>query len=67
MFKEGDRIRLVSMHDDPDPVPAGTEGTVQFCTDCSLFRPPFTQVGVAWDNGRSLMLCIPPDRAVRVS
>lgn len=57
-FKAGDRVRLVSMIDDPDPIPAGTAGTV--------VRPypqrDWLQLDVAWDNGRSLMLCIPPDR-----
>ena len=27
-FKAGDRVRLISMTDDPDPIPAGTTGTV---------------------------------------
>lgn len=66
MFKEGDRIRLVRMGNDPDPVPVGTEGTVEYYQECSSFRPAFTQVGVKWDNGRSLSLCIPPDCAVKV-
>jgi hypothetical protein len=27
-LKAGDRVRLVSMADDPDPIPAGATGTV---------------------------------------
>ena len=54
----GDRIRLVAMPDDPDPIPAGTTGTV------AAVRPHGTwaQVDVDWDNGRKLMLVVPPDQ-----
>jgi hypothetical protein len=43
----GDRIELISMPEEPDPIPPGTRGTVQY--------------GVKWDNGRGLSLCVPPD------
>ena len=56
--KAGDRVRLVSMADDPDPIPAGATGTVAGVYPHS----DWTQVDVDWDNGRSLMLSIPPDR-----
>ena len=49
--KVGDRIRLVSMPDDPDPLAEGTTGTVVSVTD-----GPYGQIGVDWDNGRSLFL-----------
>ena len=49
--KKGDRIRLLSMPDDPDPIAVGSTGTVTFVT-----TGPLAQVGVAWDNGRSLNL-----------
>jgi hypothetical protein len=56
--KPGDRIRLLAMTDDPDPIPPGTTGTViavrQLGTRC--------QVDVAWQNGRTLMLVVPPDQ-----
>jgi hypothetical protein len=46
------------MTDDPDPIPPGTTGTViavrQLGTRC--------QVDVAWQNGRTLMLVVPPDQ-----
>lgn len=56
----GHRIMLLSMPDDPNPIPVGTAGEVTWVN-------PFvfdgqTQVGVHWDNGRTLMLCVPPDR-----
>ncbi len=56
-FKTGDRVRLVRMADDPDPIPVGTTGTVVGVHTHS----DWTQVDVDWDNGRSLMLSIPPD------
>jgi len=61
MYKVGDRVEMVSMPDDPHPIPPGTQGTVDMVTEVS-FAGGFTQIGVEWDNGRSLMVCIPPDR-----
>ena len=55
--KAGDRVRLVSMTDDPDPIPAGTTGTVAGVYP----QRGWMQVDVDWDTGRSLMLSIPPD------
>lgn len=59
-FKEGDRVRLVFMPDDPDPVQAGTLGTVRDTTELP-FKPPQLQVHVNWDNGRTLSCVCPPD------
>ncbi len=56
-LKAGDRIRLVRMADDPDPMPVGQRGTVVRIHS----HGDWTQVDVDWDNGRSLMLSIPPD------
>lgn len=44
---------LTSMSDDPDPIPPGTQGVVTWVGD-----PDVTprQVGVKWDDGRTLML-----------
>ncbi len=60
-LKAGDRIRLLSM-DDPDPIPAGTIGTVVAVYPQS----DWTQVDVDWEGGRSLMLSIPPDQVQRI-
>ena len=51
MALPGDRIRLLSMPDDPDPIPAGSTGTV-----VSVTTGTFAQLEVEWDNGRSLAL-----------
>lgn len=63
-FHAGDRIRLVSMGDDPDPIEPGAEGRV-------ILEPVWFldawQVTVSWDNGRSLNLCMPPDRAEKIA
>mgnify|MGYP003401234168 CR=1 FL=1 len=45
----GTRITLNSMNDPYTPVESGTRGTVRYVDDAG-------QVGVTWDNGRSLSL-----------
>ncbi len=56
--KPGDRIELISMANDPDPVPAGTLGTV-----VNVYKQDgWSQIDVDWDNGRALMLVTPEDR-----
>lgn len=45
---KGDRVRLVSMTGDQDPIEPGSEGTV-------LHADPIS-VSVDWDNGRKLGL-----------
>ena len=60
--KPGDRIRLIAMPDDPDPIPPGTNGTVVSVQQIDHGRDAWHQIDVAWDNGRSLMLTLPPDQ-----
>jgi hypothetical protein len=48
----GDRVRLTGpMRNDPDPVPVGTEGTVDW-----IGMTAVQVCGVKWDNGRRLIL-----------
>ena len=62
-LKVGDRIRLVSMLDDPDPIPAGTMGVV---TEIHV-HSDWTQLEISWENGRMLMLVLLPDQIAIVS
>lgn len=67
MFSKGDRIELVSMTDDPNPIPPGTQRTVVDSWPVDLGPGNrFTQVSVKWDNGSNLLLTMPPDRARRI-
>lgn len=62
-LKAGDRVRLLSMAGDPDPIRVGTSGTVVGVYPQS----DWTQVDVDWDSGRSQMLSIPPDRVALIA
>ena len=46
-YPKGTRICLDSMENDPDPIPSGTKGTVQFVDDAGTLHCKF-------DNGRTL-------------
>jgi hypothetical protein len=53
----GDRIRLTApMSADPDPIPVGAAGTVLFVTPLKFMGDDAVQIGVKWDNGRTLSL-----------
>ena len=60
-MKVGDRIELVSMPNDPCAIPSGTKGTIRRIAHIPMSNDPFTQVGVDWDNGRTLNVVMPPD------
>ena len=57
-YPEGTRIELVSMRDDPQPVKAGTKGTVTFVDDAGTIH-------MKWDSGRTLGL-VPDVDAFRI-
>jgi len=62
-LKRGTRIKLITMVDDPTPVPPGTLGTVTEVTPVELARDDkFNQVWVDWDGPYSLPLVCPPDQ-----
>lgn len=54
----GQRIELIAMPDDPDPIAPGSRGTVTGGTG--------GQMRVAWDCGRSIMLIPGADHWRRV-
>jgi hypothetical protein len=62
-FNPGERVRMVSQ-DDPNPVLAGTTGTVQRLFDLGDGR---WQITVKWDNGRALRVVSPPDVIERIA
>lgn len=45
----GQRIRLLHMEDQYQPIPDGAEGSIEFIDDAG-------QIHMKWDNGRSLAL-----------
>jgi len=52
--RPGDRLRLIAMPDDPDPIPAGSEGVVVEVTE-----GPLAQIEVRWDNSSRSLTLIP--------
>jgi hypothetical protein len=60
-LKQGDRIELISMPNDPCPIPVGTKGTVEDCVSMKIGDSKW-QVWVKWDNKRTLSLVVPPDK-----
>ena len=65
--KRGQRIRLLAMSDDPDPIRVGAEGTVLGVSLVGHGSDAWHQIDVEWDNGRTLMLVAPPDEFEVVS
>lgn len=58
-YPVGNRIRLISMTDDPRPIAAGEEGTVACVDDIG-------SIHVNWDNGRSLAVIPGVDTFCRI-
>ena len=68
-IQKGARVRLVYMAADPDPIPSGSEGIVYYVSPEMEAvdtrrgsRRAYRQIGVSWDNGRSLTAICPPDQ-----
>lgn len=53
-----DRIRLIEMGPDPDPVPPGTTGTIIDIVEIDGKK----HLTMEWDINRSLNVVIPPDK-----
>jgi hypothetical protein len=60
-LRPGDRIRLIDMPDDLEPIPSGSLGTVVLVRQHGAGQNAWYQVDIEWDIGRKLMLSIPPD------
>jgi len=50
--RRGDRIRLLAIADDPDPVQPGETGTVIGVSRHGSGQDAWHQIDVAWDNHR---------------
>lgn len=59
-YPPGTRIQLDHMGNDPNPIPAGTKGTVDFADDIGTVHCTF-------DNGRQLGLCMGEDSFHKIS
>lgn len=63
----GDKIEMVSMGNDPRPIPAGTKGTVTGISELEIGGQVFQQVSVDWESGRTLMVLLPEDRIRKIA
>ena len=54
----GNRVKLISMGNDPDPIESGSEGTIRHIGGGI--------VNVDWDNGRHLGLVIDEDKFILI-
>ena len=59
-YEIGQVIELVEMLDDPNPIPAGTRGTIRAIT--VGFKPHERVISVDWEIPRTLTVITPPDR-----
>jgi hypothetical protein len=59
MALPGDRIRLINMPDDPNPIEPNTTGTVMSIDTINMFDED--HLNVDWDNGRDLSLIVGVD------
>lgn len=65
--KIGQRIRLIRMDDDPDPIPVGTTGEVLEVIEAMVLQAGVSgqrrewYIQMKWDNGRTLNLIYPKD------
>ena len=63
-IKVGDRVMLLAMPNDPNPIHVGAKGTVELISDLTMLnnRKNQLQFLIKWDNGRSLSCVCPPDQ-----
>ena len=65
-LKRGNRIEMINMLDDPDPILIGECGTVEAVSRHGIGQSAWEQVDVKWDNDRTLSLVVPPDQVKKV-
>jgi len=65
LLEVGDRVELLDMPDDPNPIPEGTQGIVKSMNDDPCDDAEYI-IGVKWDNGRTLNLCSKVDRVMKL-
>ena len=65
MYKKDDRVMLLRMGNDPHPIESGTTGTVTYYSS-DAFGPGRSQIGVRWDNGRTLAVILPEDAITKI-
>ena len=53
-YKKGTKIQLIKMHNDPQPIPEGTKGIVDFVDDIGTIH-------MIWENGSGLGLVVGTD------
>lgn len=63
-LKDGDRIRMVKMGDDPLPIKVGDTGTV--FGNGVKWADGTTQYNVKWDSGRTLGVILPVDTVEKI-
>jgi hypothetical protein len=63
-YREGDRIELIEMPNDPNPIKPGERGNVREVRELGEeFAPNTAEVHVDWDSGRKLLMLLPTDKA----
>ena len=56
-YIEGTKIELIKMHNDPQPIPEGTKGIVEFVDDIGTIH-------IRWETGSGLGLIVGVDEFV---
>lgn len=65
IYKKGDRIEMIFMGNDPDPIAPGSQGIITHISE-DVFGKGTAEVSVDWDNGRSLSVCLPQDKVKKI-
>jgi hypothetical protein len=67
MYVKGDKIILVRMNDDPDPIPPGTKGVIENVHTVNESGKVTTIITVDWEIRRSLNVILPIDEIKKAS